>query len=54
MNALTMDINIWIVKNLNDFILSVTKTSRKFRFNDAIKEIYFLQKIFIVIGISNL
>ena len=50
-NELTMDINIWIVKNLNDFISSVTENIKKFRFNDAVKEIYSLQKICIVIGI---
>ena len=39
-----MDINLWIVKNLNDFILSVTNNIKKFRFNDAVKEIYSFTK----------
>ena len=39
-----MDINIWIVKNLNDCISSVTENIKKFRFNDAIKEIYSFTK----------
>ena len=39
-----MDINVWIIKNLNDFIASVEDCIRKFRFNDAVKEIYTFTK----------
>ena len=48
---LKLDINIWIVKKLNDFIISVTNNIKKLRFNDAVKKFILLQKIFIVIGI---
>ena len=41
---LKIDINIWIVKNLNDFILSVTSNIKNLRFNDAVKEIYSFTK----------
>ena len=46
MNELKMDINIWIVKNLNDFISTVTENIKKFRFNDAIKKFILSQKIY--------
>ena len=41
---LKIDTNIWIVKNLNDFILSVTSNIKNLRFNDAVKEIYSFTK----------
>ena len=39
-----LDINIWLLKNLNDLILSVTKSIENFRFNDAVKAIYVFTK----------
>ena len=39
-----MDINIWLIKNLNDLILSVEESIEKFRFNDAVKSIYIFTK----------
>ena len=39
-----LDINIWLLKNLNDLILSVTKNIENFRFNDAVKSIYVFAK----------
>ena len=47
-NELKMDINIWIVKNLNDCISSVTENIKKFRFNDAIKGNLFFYKKYLL------
>ena len=41
---LKIDINIWIVQKLNDFIPSVTNNIKKFRFNDAVRDIYYFTK----------
>ncbi len=42
--GLKLDINIWIVKKLNDFIFSVTNNIKKLRFNDAVREVYSFTK----------
>ena len=39
-----IDINIWVIKNLNDLIFSVNDSIKKFRFNDAVKAIYTFTK----------
>ncbi len=41
---LEIDVNIWIIKNIYSLIESVDENIKKFRFNEAVKEIYTFTK----------
>ena len=43
-STVEMDFNIWIIKELNDLILKVNSSITKYRFNDAVKLIFFIHK----------